>query len=91
MLHMLSPILTVYHPMDLAHQASLSMGFPRQEDWSRLPFPSPRDLPDPGIELASLASFALKVKMKVLSRVCLFATLWTTQSMEFSRPEYWSG
>ena len=30
-----------------------SMGFPRQEYWSRLPFPSPRDLPDPGIELIS--------------------------------------
>ena len=30
-------------------------GFPRQEYWSELPFPSPRDLPDPGIELASAA------------------------------------
>ena len=30
--------------------APLSMGFPRQEYWSRLPFPSPADLPDPGIE-----------------------------------------
>ena len=32
----------------VAHQ-TLSMGFPRQEDWSGLPFPSPGDLPDPGI------------------------------------------
>ena len=32
-----------------------------------------------------------KVKGKSLSRVRLFATPWTTQSMEFSRPEYWSG
>ena len=32
------------------------MGFPRQEYWSRLPFPSPGDLPDPGIELVSPAS-----------------------------------
>ena len=31
-------------------QAPLSTGFPRQEYWSGLPFPSPRDLPDPGIE-----------------------------------------
>ena len=31
------------------------MGFPRQEYWSRLPFPSLGDLPDPGIELASAA------------------------------------
>ena len=34
---------------------SLSMGFPRQEYWSRLPFPSPGDLPDPGIEPQSPA------------------------------------
>ena len=39
----------------IAHQAPLSMGFPRQEYWSRLPFPSPEDLPDPGIEPASPA------------------------------------
>ena len=32
----------------LAYQASLSMGFPRQEYWSRLPFPSPKDLPNQG-------------------------------------------
>ena len=31
------------------------MGFPRQKYWSGLPFPSPGDLPDPGIELASPA------------------------------------
>ena len=35
------------------------MGFPRQEDWSGLPLPSPGDLPDPGIEPAPLASPAL--------------------------------
>ena len=32
----------------VAHQASLSMGFPRQEYWNGLPFPSPEDLPNPG-------------------------------------------
>ena len=37
-------------PLTAAHQASLSMGFSRQDDWSGLPFPSPGDLPDPGIE-----------------------------------------
>ena len=36
-----------------AHQASLCMGFPRQEYWSGLPFPLPGDLPYPGIEPAS--------------------------------------
>ena len=39
-------------PWTLALQAPLSMGFPRQEYWSGLPFPSPRDLPDQGIEPA---------------------------------------
>jgi len=34
----------------VAHQASLSMGFSRQEYWNSLPFPIPGDLPDPGIE-----------------------------------------
>ena len=37
-------------PWAVAHQASLSVGFPRQEYLSGLPFPSPGDLPDPGIE-----------------------------------------
>ena len=37
-------------PWTVAHQAPLSKGFSRQEYWSGLPFPSPRDLPDPGIE-----------------------------------------
>ena len=40
-------------PWTVARQAPLSMGFPRQEYWSRLPFPAPGDLPDPGIKPAS--------------------------------------
>ena len=39
-----------------ARQAPLSMGFSRQGYWSGLPFPSPGDLPDPGIEPMSLTS-----------------------------------
>ena len=39
----------------VAYQASLSMGFSRQEYWSGLPFPSPGDLPDPGIKPGSPA------------------------------------
>ena len=38
-----------------AHQIPLSMGFPRQEYWRGLPLSTPGDLPDPGIELVSLA------------------------------------
>ena len=40
----------------VAHQALLSMGFSRQEYWSRLPFPPPGDLPDPGTEPESPVS-----------------------------------
>ena len=43
----------------VAPQASLCMGFPRQEYWSGLPCPPPGDLPDPGIESPSLVSPAL--------------------------------
>ena len=39
----------------MAHQASPPMGFSRQEYWSGLLFPSPGDLPDPGIEPRSPA------------------------------------
>ena len=42
-------------PQTVARQAPLSMGFPRQEYWSGLPFPSPVDLPDPGNKLVSSA------------------------------------
>ena len=42
-------------PWTVVYQASLSMGFSRQEYWSGLPFPSPGDLPDPGIEPRSPA------------------------------------
>ena len=42
-------------PWTVAHQAPLSMEFSRQEYWSGLPFPSPGDLPDPGIKSRSPA------------------------------------
>ena len=42
-------------PWTVARQAPPSLGFPRQEHWSELPFPSPGDLPHPGIEPASPA------------------------------------
>jgi len=47
--------LTLCHPMD-THQAPLSIGFPRQEYWSGLPFLLPGDFPNPGIEPASPAT-----------------------------------
>ena len=42
--------LTLVTPWTVARQGALAMGFPRQEHWSGLLFPSPRDLPNPGIE-----------------------------------------
>ena len=46
-------LLSHVTPWTVAYQAPPSMGFSRQEYWSGLPFPSPGDLPDPGIELGS--------------------------------------
>ena len=40
-------------PWTVAHKAAPSVGFSRQEYWSGLPFPSPGDLPDPGIKPTS--------------------------------------
>ena len=51
----------------VAHQAPLSMGFSKQEYWSGLPFPPPRDLPNPGIEPASPACPALQADSLPLS------------------------
>ena len=49
-----------FNSMDCSQPGSSAIGFSRQEYWSRLPFPSPGDLPDPGIEpAASPVSFAL--------------------------------
>ena len=46
-------------PWNIGCQAPLSMGFSRQENWNRLPFPTPGDPPDPGIESESTVSPAL--------------------------------
>ena len=58
---LLQSCLSLCDPMDpkVALQAPLSMGFPRQECWSGLPFPSPGDLPGPRVESPSLTSPAL--------------------------------
>jgi len=51
----LSHVLLFATLWTVAHQAPPSMGFSRQECWSGLPFPSPGDLPNPGIEPSSPA------------------------------------
>ena len=52
---MLSCVQLFGTPWTVARQAPLSMGFSRQEYWSRLPFPSSGDLPNPGIKSGSWA------------------------------------
>ena len=52
---MLSHVQLFATPWMVAHYTPLSMGFPRQEYWSRLPFPTPEDLPNSGINPMSPA------------------------------------
>ena len=55
----LSHVLLFATMWTIARQAPLPMGFSRQEYWSELPCPPPRDLPNPGMEPTSLTSNAL--------------------------------
>ena len=59
---MLSCVRVFATPWTVAHQVPLSMGFSRQEYWSKFPIPTQRDLPNPGIKPASPASPALAVR-----------------------------
>ena len=69
-------------PWTVAHQAPLSMEFSRQEYWNGLLFPTPGDLPDPGIEPASpalqadslLSELLLLLLLSRFSRIRLCAT-----------------
>ena len=56
---MLSHVQLFAAPWTVAYQASLSVEFSKQEYWSGVPFPTPGDLPDPGIKPTSFASPAL--------------------------------
>ena len=64
--HMLSHAQFFATPWAVAHQAPLSMGFPKQEYWSGLSFPSPGNLLGPGIKPASPESPALQVDILLL-------------------------
>ena len=57
--HVLSRVQLFAAPWAVALKVPLSMEFSRQKYWSGLPFPTPGDLPDPGIEPKPLASPAL--------------------------------
>ena len=64
----LCPTLAI--PWIVACPAPLSMGFSRQEYWSGLPFPSPEDLPDPGIKLRSPALQADDLSTELRGKPC---------------------
>ena len=55
----LSHVQLFVTPWTVAHQAPLSMQFSKQKYWSKLPFPTPGDLPDPGIKPASFVIFCV--------------------------------
>ena len=65
----LSHVQVFATPRTVAHQAPPSMRFSKQAYWSGLPFPSPGDLPDPGIEPRSPALQAGATKHTIHSRV----------------------
>ena len=64
--------LTLGIPWTVARQAPLSMGFPRQEYWSGWPFPSPGDLPNPGIEPESPALQADSLQSELPEAVYIY-------------------
>ena len=67
----LSRVQLFVTPWTVAYQASPSMGFSRQEYWSGLPFPSPGDLPHPGIEPRSPALQADAYKLSLIIKTQL--------------------
>ena len=68
---------TLVTPWTVARQAPLSMGFSRQKYWSGLPFPSPGDFPDPGIEPKSprLQAHSLPTSRTALSKLVFLIML----------------
>ena len=66
----------------IAYQAPLSMEFSRQEYWSGLPFPSPGDLPDPGIELRSPTLQADTLPSEPLGKPTKLASLKTAHDSQ---------
>ena len=84
-------------PLTVAHQAPLSMGFPRQEYWSGLLFPPTEDLPNPGIKPISPAPptlagrfFTTETPKKPIYVCCCYCWCSVTSVMSNSvRPHIW--
>ena len=73
--------LTLAIPWTVARQAPLSMGFSRQEYWNGLPFPSPGDIPNPGI----------KSRSPTLQADSLLTELWGKLFIFLCAPFFWGG
>ena len=77
-------------PWTIASQAPLSMEFSRQEYWSGLPFPSPGDLPHPGIELRSPAlqmDSLPSVSSSMVNFISIYFINFCDQSQESTFPQ----
>ena len=66
--------LTLVTPLTVSHQTPLSMRFPRQKYWSGLPFHSPEDLPNPGIESGFPALQAVSLPTELPGKPHLLTT-----------------
>ena len=81
--------------MDYNLLASLSMGFSRQEHWNGLPFPSPDDLPNPGIKPRSPAlqadslSFELLGQRVIQTKLPIYLLSWFKHNISFPRFLYY--
>ena len=77
----------------LALQASLSMGFSRSEYWSGFPFPTPGDLPDPGLGPASPVSLALAGRffttVPPVEDICVWGGMWHYLLLTFASSHIW--
>ena len=71
-------------PWTVAHRAPLSIGFFRQEYWSGLPFPSPGDLPNLGIEPGSPALLADSFRLSYQGSYILYTTHFNTLICPFN-------
>ena len=79
----LSHVRLFVTPWTVAYRAPPSMGFSRQEYWSELPFPSPRDLPGPGIEPRSPAFQAASLPAELQGKpVRTLILLWELRPLD---------
>ena len=87
--HTKSSLTLLWPPWTVAFQAPLFVGFPKQEYWSGLPFPSLGYLPDPGIELMSPALAAVFFTTEPPGNCYIRSYLWWINRREKLRYDLW--